>query len=635
MAVNSRATAIAAYKTIKAASQVPSGWTGSVSGCKVGSTSAASRTATFTAINTYRAMAGLSPVKEDTALSNRAQYAALIVQANQLVTHYPSSRSACYTTTGAAESARANLAVGSQGASTIDGYMADASDESNRSTVGHRRWLLRPQTATMGTASTINGNATTVAGGPTNASAKNPALIPWPSAGYFPWQWTSPSMSWSVSASGADFSAAKVKVTKDGKAVKTTAYPVDTAGGIESLVWKMPDVTQPAPGAVDTYKVAVSGVLGAQAGSFTYEVNLFWVPEVKINTELNIDVGPTGDKLAVGRSVMSAGTGVSPSDAKVTRQWTANGADIAGATGAVLRLTANLECLPIGIRLTASYPEAATVTRSWNNVLPWEGCPAPSGLNLPSAGTVNSPFSSIALFPDANGNGLGEVAAVDQTGKLVMYPLTSATKLGIPGKMGQGFGTHTLYSPGDWTGDGKPDLLTVRADYTMWLYQGKGSGAIASGQQIGHGWGGYQLMPCGDLNGDSRPDLLAVDRDGLLWVYPNNGNGAFGRRFQVGHGWKGLKLYAAGDADRNGTNDIFMINPAGVLYFYAGKGNGGFRPAKQVGHGWCGLELFAGADLTGDGLADILSRTAEGKLNLYPGKGGGAFFKPVELGRGW
>jgi uncharacterized protein YkwD len=629
-----QAAVTAAYNALRGFESVPHNWNGSASRCQAGADSQANRDATIAAINTYRAMAGLDPLREDKALSSRAAYAALIMEANNRVTHYPAKNSACWTQTGYTESGRSNLTLGAHGAAAVSALMTDTGP-TNEATVGHRSWLLKPRLGSVGTASSARTNAISVQGGATNQKAANPAAIPWPSAGYFPWQWVRPYMSWSVSSAGADFSAARVTVTKNGQPISASRYPSGPTKGVETLVWSMSDVTQPAPGVTDSYEVKVTGVRQAAAGSFSYSVKIYWVPEIEINESLNYNILPSGSQLATGRSILSSYIGLKPAQAKATRQWLADGVPIAGATGVTLLLTDRLQCLPIGIRYSATYPGAATVSRTWNSIASWEGCPAPTGLRLPSAGTIKAPFASLSLLPDVNGNGLGEIIALDQASKLVLYPLTTTTSLGQPGRLGYGFTGHRLYSPGDWNRDGWPDIMTITPDNLLWLYPGATGGRIGSGRQIGNGWGGYQLVPSGDVTGDGVPDLLAVDSTGYLWIYPNDGRGGFRSRVKAGHGWSGLRLYAAGDADRNGTNDIFMLNPAGDLYFYGGYGNAVFATKRKVGNGWTGFELLSGTDLTGDGMADIVGRSTEGNLYLYRGTGGGAFAKKIQVGRGW
>ena len=66
----------------------------------------------------------------------------------------------------------------------------------------------------------------------------------------------------------------------------------------------------------------------------------------------------------------------------------------------------------------------------------------------------------------------------------------------------------------DWSGDTKADVLAVDPDGRLLMYRGTGAGAFVpgGGLPIGTGWGSFTaLLAPGDWSGDGRPDLLARD----------------------------------------------------------------------------------------------------------------------------
>jgi hypothetical protein len=288
---------------------------------------------------------------------------------------------------------------------------------------------------------------------------------------------------------------------------------------------------------------------------------------------------------------------------------------------------------------TASAKPTATATASAKPT----ASATPTTVLKPAATTPAQPvyqarYSAFGLSSDLTGDGRGDVLAIDATtGALVLYPAKAGGGLGAPKTLvASGLAGHGLYSPGDWDGDGRSDVITVDKQGVMWLYSGDGKGNLAKARKIGQGWGGYRVVPSGDLTKDGKPDLLAIDQAGKLWVYESTGYGGFKPgRLAAGHGWVGLDLYAAGDLTGDGKADILMIDQSGNLYAYAGRGNGTFAPGRQVGRGWIGLTLASGADLTGDGLADIVGRTAAGAAYIYAGRGNGTFNSPVLAGYGW
>jgi len=288
LSTSSRSSVAAAYKRILApALRVTTGWTGSTSGCRLGTESAASRLATLNAVNVIRAMNQLDGVRFASAWNTPALRNSLMMQARNQITHYPSRSGACWSSSGASAAARSNLYLGSgfsgslnyaTGARAIVGYMDDPGP--SNIVAGHRRWIMEPSITAMGTGSTTQANTLTVMGsnGPViskyNAA---PSWMEWPSAGWFPKQ-LDPEGLWSLSSSdpGADFRAAKVTVRNgSGTKLSVTKYPVADGYGPNTMTWKVKGVTLPKGTSARRYVVTVTGIRGAAATSYSYTVKMF------------------------------------------------------------------------------------------------------------------------------------------------------------------------------------------------------------------------------------------------------------------------------------------------------------------------------------------------------------------------
>ena len=50
------------------------------------------------------------------------------------------------------------------------------------------------------------------------------------------------------------------------------------------------------------------------------------------------------------------------------------------------------------------------------------------------------------------------------------------------------------------------------------------------------------MFSAGDFSGDGYPDVLAARSDGTLWEYAGNGRGGWAGTFQIGAGWNALPL---------------------------------------------------------------------------------------------
>ena len=132
-------------------------FTGNVAGCDAGTTSQAFRSAVMGRVNWYRAMAGLNPVSENQTYSDSAQQAALMMDAENDLSHTPGPDWACYSASGATAAGSSNLSLGYHAPNAIDGQMRDPG--SNNRPVGHRRMILHPPSREMGTGDVPNAHA--------------------------------------------------------------------------------------------------------------------------------------------------------------------------------------------------------------------------------------------------------------------------------------------------------------------------------------------------------------------------------------------------------------------------------------------------------------------------------------------
>ncbi len=149
---------------------------------------------------------------------------------------------------------------------------------------------------------------------------------------------------------------------------------------------------------------------------------------------------------------------------------------------------------------------------------------------------------------DWSGDTKADVLAVDPNGRLLLYRGIGGGAFHPGGALaiGSGWGAFTaLLAPGDWSGDGRPDLLARTSEGALLMYRGNDRGGFVTGtaETIGSGWQPFTaLLTPRDWSGDGKRDLLARDADGLLLMYRGNGRGGFvtGQREQIGTGWNSL-----------------------------------------------------------------------------------------------
>lgn len=272
-----------------ASNQVDPEWSGDVSACDPGTISDAYQQASIRRINWFRAMSGVpAEVSLDESTSIKAQQAALMMTANQNLTHYPPENWHCYTAEGSAAAASSTLSLGSAGPDAVTSQFRDHG--SHNTEVGHRRWLVFPITPSMGVGSVVPESGGFIRSGivwvmnfldlPGWWNLQVPVrdeFVAWPPPGYIPYPVVYPR--WSFSYDGADFSNASVVMLEDGQPLDVHLEPVGGGAGLNTLVWI------PAPykdgdtwAAVDTdrsYEVQVRNVgTGDGFQDFEYSVTI-------------------------------------------------------------------------------------------------------------------------------------------------------------------------------------------------------------------------------------------------------------------------------------------------------------------------------------------------------------------------
>ncbi|MCB1921024.1 MAG: DUF4214 domain-containing protein [Candidatus Competibacteraceae bacterium] len=274
------------YNTVYSSSEsVDAGWNGDITTCQAGTTSSEHQAATLRRVNWYRAMAGVpANIVFDSEFSRKAQQAALMMSANNRLSHTPPSSWTCYTADGAEAAGKANLYLGNAGSDAINGYLQDAG--SSNYPIGHRRWILYPQTQFMGTGDVVPINGAARANAlwvfDNNMWGPRPSVrddfIAWPPQGYTPYPTVYPR--WSFSYPSADFSGASVTMTKGGSSINVKQESYVTGYGENTLVWIPAPYSDgqswAQPTADETYQVTVSSVLiNSQVRSFNYTVTVF------------------------------------------------------------------------------------------------------------------------------------------------------------------------------------------------------------------------------------------------------------------------------------------------------------------------------------------------------------------------
>ncbi|MGW7522426.1 FG-GAP-like repeat-containing protein [Streptomyces sp. NPDC054783] len=147
---------------------------------------------------------------------------------------------------------------------------------------------------------------------------------------------------------------------------------------------------------------------------------------------------------------------------------------------------------------------------------------------------------------DLTGDGRADLLARSaSTGDIYLYAGNGSAGFAPRVKIRSGWkGYSRVIGAGDLNGDGHGDVLALDGSGELWRYTGTGTGKLADRVLVFRDWGKsyHQVLGADDLNGDGKADLLSVDSDGVAWLNPGTGHGTFGGRVRVGSGWSGRTL---------------------------------------------------------------------------------------------
>ncbi|MFJ9576996.1 FG-GAP-like repeat-containing protein [Streptomyces sp. NPDC101191] len=228
---------------------------------------------------------------------------------------------------------------------------------------------------------------------------------------------------------------------------------------------------------------------------------------------------------------------------------------------------------------------------------------------------------------DMTGDARPDLVAVDDAGRLRLYPGDGTGALGSSTQIGSGgWAGASVTHRGDWTGDGLEDLV-ARVGGELRVYANRGGGLLAAPVVVAAVPATARVVGAEDHTHDGHPDLV-VTYDDRLWLYAGVRGATPGvaAPVQIGSsGWNVMTLTAPGDADRDGRTDLIARDTRnGDVWLYRGRDDGGFGSRTLYGHGYGTVNrpLLAGAaDANGDGVADLWATTDEGTgtLMFYAG----------------
>lgn len=170
--------------------------------------------------------------------------------------------------------------------------------------------------------------------------------------------------------------------------------------------------------------------------------------------------------------------------------------------------------------------------------------PAPTS-PYKKTGTDWRGYNILTTPGDLTGDGRTDLLARSaSTGDIYLYAGNGTAGFAPRVKIRSGWEYTRVIGAGDLNGDGHGDVLALDSSGELWRYNGTGTGKLADRVLVFRDWGKTyrQVLGAGDLNGDAKADLLSVDSDGVAWLNAGTGRGTFGSRVRVGSGWASRTL---------------------------------------------------------------------------------------------
>jgi hypothetical protein len=233
-------------------------WSGAVATCKPGDLSADARTNALRLVNLYRFLVAMPTVVNDTSHDSDDQSCALMMRANNMLSHDPPTDWLCYSAAGAKAAGNSNISTAPAVAS-VDLYMYD---NGNATTLGHRRWMLSNSLGPIGIGGTDRASCMWTLNGSGNAGK---SWVAWPAPGIIPLEAITPAhgtgldvTGWSIQTDAINLANAAVTVTSGGTSMPVNVTQLLAGYGSRYAIRFNPLGWTTQAG--KTYSVTISGI---------------------------------------------------------------------------------------------------------------------------------------------------------------------------------------------------------------------------------------------------------------------------------------------------------------------------------------------------------------------------------------
>ncbi|WP_327591714.1 hypothetical protein [Streptomyces chartreusis] len=186
---------------------------------------------------------------------------------------------------------------------------------------------------------------------------------------------------------------------------------------------------------------------------------------------------------------------------------------------------------------------------------------------------------------------------------------------------------------GEYTGDGKGDLIVVWSDGEVTLYVGDGNAGFTGERRLkapNATWKHVKSITGGDFAGGNGSDVMVVWTDGEVSLHPDVNTAGFHREITLAKAgdatWKYARQIAGGNFGTAGhTTDLLVVWQDGEVSTYTQVGEGGFGTEHQLlkpNDLWKKhATVVTAGDFTGGNNWDAMVRWSDGELTVYADTG--------------
>ncbi|QCX74554.1 FG-GAP repeat protein [Streptomyces sp. YIM 121038] len=149
-----------------------------------------------------------------------------------------------------------------------------------------------------------------------------------------------------------------------------------------------------------------------------------------------------------------------------------------------------------------------------------------------------SKYDTLLASGDQTGDGRPDLLARDKaTGHVYLYAHDGRDGFAPRVKIRSSWtGYRRVIGAGDLNGDGIGDVLALDKSGELWRYDGTRTGRLKDRVRVFKDWGASykDVIGAGDVDDDGKYDLVSRDTSHRLWLNAGNGRGSFAGRTQIG-----------------------------------------------------------------------------------------------------